>query len=49
MTEQEFIAEFADRTVKWSNTVAIIRSGYKAEKKDNSSFSEWKSVVDKTN
>ena len=49
MTEQEFIAEFAERTVKWSNTVAIIRSGYKAEKKDNSSFSEWKSVVDKTN
>ena len=49
MTEQEFIAEFADRTVKWSNTVAIIRSGYKAEKKDNSSSSEWKSVVDKTN
>ena len=49
MTEQEFIAEFADRTVKWSNTVAIIRSGYKAEKKDNSSFYEWKSVVDKTN
>lgn len=49
MTEQEFIAEFADRTVKWSNTVAIIRSGYKAEKKDNSYFSEWKSVVDKTN
>ena len=49
MTEQEFITEFAERTVKWSNTVAIIRSGYKAEKKDNSSFSEWKSVVDKTN
>ena len=34
---------FGDREVKWSNTVAIIRSGFAAVK-DNPSAEDWMAV-----
>ena len=41
------MASFPSRTVKWSNTVAVIRSGFAGEK-DNSSSNDWKETVKKT-
>ena len=47
LSEREFLASFPSRTVKWSNTVAVIRSGFAGEK-DNSSSNDWKETVKKT-
>lgn len=47
LSEREFMASFPSRTVKWSNTVAVIRSGFAGEK-DNSSSNDWKETVKKT-
>ena len=48
LDESEFLKIFSNRSVKWSNTVAIIRSGYSDKKKDKRSSADWKSVLDKT-
>ncbi len=48
LDEGEFLKIFSNRSVKWSNTVAIIRSGYSDKKKDKRSSADWKSVLDKT-
>ena len=48
LDEREFLKIFSNRSVKWSNTVAIIRSGYSDKKKDKRSSADWKSVLDKT-
>ena len=48
LDESEFLKIFSNRSVKWSNTVAIIRSGYCDKKKDKRSSADWKSVLDKT-
>ena len=48
LDESEFLKIFRNRSVKWSNTVAIIRSGYSDKKKDKRSSADWKSVLDKT-
>ena len=47
LSEREFMASFPSRTVKWSNTVAVIRSGFTGEK-DNSSSNDWKETMKKT-
>ena len=47
LTESEFLAAFPRRSVRWSNTVAVIRSGFgEAAGKDKSG--EWGEVVRKT-
>ena len=43
IAEDEFVNAFGDREVKWSNTVAIIRSGFAAAK-DNPSAEDWMAV-----
>ena len=48
LDESEFLKIFSNRSVKWSNTVAIIRSGYSDKKKDKRSSADWKIVLDKT-
>ena len=48
LDESEFLKIFSNRSVKWSNTVAIIRSGYSDKKKDKLSSADWKNVLDKT-
>ena len=48
MSETEFLSAFPVRTVKWSNTVAVIRSGFQKDRKAIDS-PEWKSVMEKTN
>ena len=47
LTEKEFLSSFPARTVKWSNTVAVIRYGF-SEKAENESESAWKETVEKT-
>ena len=47
LTESEFVSAFPSQTVKWSNTVAVIRSGFSKEKK-NSSGKDWQETMMKT-
>lgn len=42
-----FISSFIDRTVKWSNVIAIIKVGIKSEEKNISAF-DWQDVHEKT-
>ena len=47
MSVEEFLKAFPQRTVKWSNTVAIIRSGFQEDSVHLAS-EEWKGVLEKT-
>ena len=46
LTEDEFISSFPKRTVRWSNTVAVVRAGFHESKA--SSSPEWAEVMQKT-
>ncbi len=45
LSEEEFLLSFPVRSVRWSNTVAIIRSGFRSS---TPSSDEWEEVVRKT-
>ena len=45
LSEDEFVSAFSDRDVKWSNTVALIRSGF-AEEKSGGRGEDWAMVND---
>lgn len=42
LDEDEFVSLFRDRNVQWSNTVAVIKSGFSSERKSDSS--NWDEV-----
>lgn len=46
LSEEEFVSAFSERDVKWSNTVALIRSGF-AGRAEKSSGSDWMDVNSK--
>ena len=46
LSEEEFVSAFSERDVKWSNTVALIRSGF-VGMADKSSGSDWMDVNSK--
>ena len=47
LSEEEFLSAFPSRNVRWSNTVAVIRSGYSPAGKKRGS-DEWGEVMRKT-
>ena len=46
LSEEEFVSAFSERDVKWSNTVALIRSGF-VGRTEKSSGSDWMDVNSK--
>lgn len=48
LSEEEFLHSFPSRSVRWSNTVAVIKSGFSSPDDSSSTFSEWKDVIKKT-
>ena len=44
ISEDEFVSAFADRDVKWSNTVAIIRSGFSGSDDGRKQSQDWMEV-----